>query len=143
MSDYELKRSISDIQSKIASLDHSVMTAARRDRPRPGGLVARYAAVELLARAQKRSRADVAREFGTDRDLARLIELKGAMAPAQTTVAGWAAELVATVVQDIADNLLPQTACRNCAARAWPMASSTAASPACRFISRRRAADLF
>jgi hypothetical protein len=32
------------------------------------------------------------------------------MTPAMTSVAGWAAELTATVVQDIADNMLPASA---------------------------------
>lgn len=40
-------------------------------------------------------------------DLAHLIELKAAVTPAMTTATGWAAELAAVVVVDIATNLLP------------------------------------
>ena len=55
---------------------------------------------------------DVARQhFANDRDLRHhLIELKGAVTPAQSTVATWATELAAVTVADIADNLLPQSA---------------------------------
>lgn len=45
--------------------------------------------------------------FAADRDLSHLIELKGAVSPAMTGVAGWASELAATVVVDVATNLLP------------------------------------
>ena len=47
--------------------------------------------------------------FADDRDLAHLIELKAAVSPAMTGVAGWAAELAAVVVVDVATNLLPAT----------------------------------
>src|SRR4029450_2243398 len=54
---------------------------------------------------------DVARQhFADDRDLARLIEIRAAVTPAMTGVAGWAAALAAVVVQDVADNLLPASA---------------------------------
>jgi hypothetical protein len=78
---------------------------------RPAGLVARYALVSVLARMERHGIADVARQhFPRDTDLSGLIEVKTAIGPAQTTVTGWAAELVGTTVQDIADRLLPQTA---------------------------------
>lgn len=84
-----------------------------RALPRPGGLVARFAAVELLARSEKRLREAVgsAATFRRRLELAHLIEMKSAVAPAQTTatVATWATELVAEAVQDVADNL-PETA---------------------------------
>jgi hypothetical protein len=83
-------------------------TPSSRALPRPGGLVARLAACHLIAHREKRQPEDVAKQyFGGDRDLAHLVELRGAVTPAMTGVAGWAAELAATVVQDVADNLLP------------------------------------
>jgi hypothetical protein len=63
------------------------------------GLVARLAACHLIAHKEKRRPADVCRQhFADDRDLANLIELKGAVTPAQTTVATWAAELAACLL---------------------------------------------
>jgi hypothetical protein len=73
--------------------------------------VARYAACTLIALKAKRSREAIATQhFAADRDLARLIELKAAVTPAMTGVAGWASELAAVVVVDIATNLLPASA---------------------------------
>jgi Phage capsid family len=104
-----MKREFRDARSVLSRLGHQTRKLFEpRLRARPGGLTARFAVCELFARTERRKPADVARQhFADDRDLARLIELKGAVAPAQTTVAGWAAELAAVVVQDIADNLLP------------------------------------
>jgi hypothetical protein len=63
-----------------------------------GLAVARLAACHLIAHKEKRRPAGVCRQhFAVDRDLANLIELKGAVTPAQTTVATWAAELAAVV----------------------------------------------
>ena len=57
--DYELKRSISDIQSKIASLDFSVMAASRRAAsPSPRDLITRVATCYLLGR--QKTKANVA-----------------------------------------------------------------------------------
>jgi hypothetical protein len=65
----------------------------------------------------------VARQrFADDRDLAHLIEIKTAVAPEQSTVATCAGELAATVVQDVADNLLPESALAQ--SRAVSLASS-------------------
>lgn len=44
--------------------------------------------------------------FAADRDLTHLIELKAAVTPAMTTVAGWASELSAVSVADVAPSLL-------------------------------------
>ncbi len=95
----------------VSRLDTQVRRLVEpRARPRPGGLVARFAACELLAHTEKRLPAAVAKQhFADDRDLAHLIKLKSATSPAQTTVATWASELAAVVVQDVADNLLPQS----------------------------------
>jgi hypothetical protein len=107
-----VRREFRDVHAVVSRLDHQTRKLFEPSaRPRPGGLVARLATVQLLASSARRQPADVAKQhFGDDRDLSHLIEFKGAMAPAQTTVAGWAAELTAIVVQDIADNLLPQSA---------------------------------
>jgi hypothetical protein len=62
-------------------------------------MVARFAACKLIARAEKRHPEDVGRQyFGADHELGQLITMKAATTPAQTTVAGWAAELAAVVV---------------------------------------------
>src|SRR5262245_7310775 len=59
--DIELRRSISDIQSKLGSLDHRVLKLSGHTGPRrPGGLVARWAAVELLAKAEHVPPAQIA-----------------------------------------------------------------------------------
>jgi hypothetical protein len=93
-------------------------------------LAVRFATVELPSRTEKRPTAAVARQhFADDRELAHLVEFKSAMAPAQTGVAGWAAELAAIVVQDVADW---QARWRNRAALACHTCSSRAPSPACR-----------
>ena len=50
MTDYELKRSIADIQSRIASLD-AIVTAARRAQPRPAWQDCRTELSETASRA--------------------------------------------------------------------------------------------
>lgn len=108
--DYAIQRSISDIQSRIASLDHSVMAAAHA-RHRSGSLIARLATCELLATIENQKPVDICRQhFGSDRDLSRLIATRAASGPALTTQTTWAAELAAVVVADIADNMLPSSA---------------------------------
>ena len=73
---------------------------------RPAGLVARLAAVHLLAKAERCQPAEFARQhFARDTDLHHLI--RTASGPAMTTGSGWAAELAAVTVADIATNLLP------------------------------------
>ena len=98
-----LQRSLSDIQSKISSLDARMTAAASRARPR--SLVTRRATAELLARAGNCEPADVAAQRWP-----RDHQLRAAVAPAQTTVAGWAAELVGTVIEDITGSLLGASA---------------------------------
>jgi len=60
--DFQTQRVLSDIQSGIARLDASVR-AARRALPRPGGLVARMAYSQLLAKSYRRQPADVAAQI--------------------------------------------------------------------------------
>ncbi len=78
--DYELKRSISDIQSGIARLDSS----ARRRPARPGQAIIQRAAAQL------------ARVCGDDA-LAHAMETKAATSPAMTSVTSWASELTLPV----------------------------------------------
>jgi hypothetical protein len=94
-----VRREFKDVHAVVSRLDTQVRRLAQpRARPRPGGLVARLAACHLIAHKEKRRPAGVCRQhFAVDRDLANLIELKGAVTPAQTTVATWAAELAAVV----------------------------------------------
>jgi hypothetical protein len=97
--DFQTQRVLSDIQSRIASLDASV-TAARRAQPRPG-LTARVVVARLLARSERSEAHDIAAQHGP-----RDHELRAAVAPAMTGVAGWAAELTSTVIADVSSTLL-------------------------------------
>jgi hypothetical protein len=135
-----VRREFLDVHAIASCLDHQVPRAM----PRPGGLVARFAACKLIAHREKRQPVDVCRQhFAADRDLAHLIELKAAVTPGQTTVATWAAELAAVVWCRTSPTICCRRRCwRNCAASAWPMGSLTARSHGCRCIRRRRAAAL-
>ena len=97
--DYELKRAISDIQSRISSLDYQFRKPSepRRD----GSLVARMAAALLIGRASKRPPSAVAAQLWPHD-----VHLKAARGPALTGQAAWAAELVAVVTADISDRML-------------------------------------
>ena len=103
------RRELRDVRAVVANIDHRTRKLIEPVAiHRPAGLVARYAACKLIAIKEKRSADDVAKQhFAADRDLSHLIELKGAVSPAMTGVAGWASELAATVVVDVATNLLP------------------------------------
>ena len=98
-----LQRAISDIQSKIAGIDARMTAAARRDRPR--SLVTRRAAAELFARVSNCDASDIAAQKWP-----RDHQLRAAVAPARTDTAGWAAELVATVIEDVSSTLLGASA---------------------------------
>jgi hypothetical protein len=99
MSDYELKRSLSDIQSKIASLEHSVMAARRAPATSRQRLFARVVACHVLSKRLARPAAAIAAEdYGNDPGLLRALAAPGmigkaASGPARTDTAGWAAEL--------------------------------------------------
>jgi hypothetical protein len=140
-----LKREFRDVHAVVSRLDTQVR---RLVEPvaihRPAGLVARYAACTLIALKAKRSPEAIATQhFAADRDLARLIELKAAVTPAMTGVAGWASELAAVVVVDIATNCCRQARWRSCAPPAARiMRLSMAPWRACRCIRRRRRAAL-
>jgi hypothetical protein len=107
-----VRREFRDVHAVVSRLDHQVR---RLVEPvaihRPAGLVARHAACKLIALKEKRWAEAIAKQhFADDRDLAHLIELKAAVTSAMTTVSGWATELAAVVVVDIATNLLPASA---------------------------------
>ena len=92
-------------------------------------------ACQLIARAKRSDPVDVARQhFADDRDLRAPDRDEGAVAPAQTSVAGWAAELAAIMVQDIADNLLPQSALAQLRATSGLCVHRRRVSRACRHI---------
>lgn len=107
-----MRSELRDVRSVAANIDHRTRKQFEPQTiHRAGGLMARFAAVELMARAQKRKAADVAQQlFRDDIDLAHLIEIRGAVGPALSSQAGWASELAAVVVQDVADNMMPQSA---------------------------------
>lgn len=93
----------------------------RRQRTAPPN---RQAAAVLAARSAAapggRGGMRLRQYFARDTDLAHWIEPKAAIAPAQNTVAGWAAELAAAVVVDIATNLLPASVLAQTARRERP-----------------------
>jgi hypothetical protein len=86
-----VRREFRDAHAVVSRLDTQMRRLVEpRALPRPGGLVARFAAVGLIARAEKRNGEAVAKQyFPDDRDLAQLITWKSATRPAMTTVAGW------------------------------------------------------
>lgn len=95
-----------DTRSAVGNLDYRIskLLDGRKTADRDGSLIIRTAACKLIASAYKQSPIAVARQFWGDD-----IELKSAVAPAQTTVAGWAAELLAVVTSELSDRLLPET----------------------------------
>jgi hypothetical protein len=72
-----VRREFRDVHAVVSRLDTQVRRLVEpQARPRPGGLVARFAACQLIAQSEKRRPADVAKQhFADDRDLAHLIEL--------------------------------------------------------------------
>ena len=116
--DQQLMRSIDRRLDEQKSLLIHLDRQGRQNRDRkpialdrPASLVARAAACHLLAKTARSDPERIARQhFAADRDLAHLIQLKAGVSPAMTEVTTWAAELVGTVVADIATNLLPASA---------------------------------
>lgn len=107
-----LKRQVRDVQSVAGNVQHMLrqLTGGRASIDRPGGLVARAAVCAALGHTQNRNADDIARQhFATDRDLDRLLTLKAAVNPANSTIATWAAELIQMVTTDISDRLIPQS----------------------------------
>ena len=84
------RRELRDVRAVVANIDHRTRKLIPVAIHRPAGLVARYAACKLIAIREKRQPDAVAKQhFAADRELAHLIELKAAVTPAMTTVAGW------------------------------------------------------
>jgi hypothetical protein len=73
-----VRREFRDVHAVVSRLDTQVRRLVEpRALPRPGGLVARLAACQLIARAEKRHAIDVSRQyFADDRDLAHLMSSK-------------------------------------------------------------------
>ncbi len=106
-----LRRQIRDVSAMLGIIDHRTRKLGEPELRRPGGLCARMATVALLSRMEKRPPdAIVKQHFSGDRELAQLLEFRSASGPAMTGTAGFAAELAATAVEDLATNLLPQSA---------------------------------
>jgi hypothetical protein len=105
------RRELRDTRSVVANIDHRTRRMVEpRSTERPAGLIARLCACAVLSRTERAPIDDIVRRhFGRDAELAQLIT-RAATGPAMTSGSGWASELVATVVADIADNLLPQSA---------------------------------
>lgn len=101
-----LRSEVRDARAIASNLDYKftrlVEGAGGNGGPRDGSLVIRAIACRLLSHIRHQAAAEVAGSFWP-RDL----KLRSAVAPAMTTVAGWAAELVGSMVADIADRLLP------------------------------------
>lgn len=94
-----------DTRSAVSAVDYHLNKLLDRDGGKPrrdGSLIIRMAACQLISVAYKQPVAAVARQFWPDD-----VQLKAAVAPARTDTTGWAAELVATVVAEIPDRLLP------------------------------------
>jgi hypothetical protein len=104
-----LRRELRDARAVVAAIDHKLSRLIVPETPqRPAGLCARLATCELLARMERTSVDAIAKmHFSNDLDLAQMIGLRNATAPAMTTVSGWAAELVGIFVQDLTDRMLP------------------------------------
>jgi hypothetical protein len=86
-----LRREVKDARAIASNLDYKItrLLDDHARRPRDGSLVVRIAACQALARSEKRQpEAIAAQHWPHD------VQLRAAVAPAQTTVAGWAAELV-------------------------------------------------
>src|SRR4051812_4390432 len=99
---------IERLNSRIAFLSRGVARLAREDHAehRQRSLTARLAACIVLASEKSATALDIARaSFPDDQVL-----LKAATAPAMTGVGGWAAELIAPLVLDVATSLLPASA---------------------------------
>ncbi|UPT98882.1 phage major capsid protein [Bradyrhizobium barranii subsp. apii] len=99
-----MRSELRDVRSVVNRVDHKTARLAAVNSPaiRDGSLIIRMAASQLIARAEKRTPIAVAAQLWGDD-----FQLRAAVAPAQTTVVTWAAELLATVTAEIPDRLLP------------------------------------
>ncbi|MGY3122751.1 hypothetical protein ACVWXQ_006688 [Bradyrhizobium sp. S3.14.4] len=111
--EFEPRRQLSDIQSQVSKLTARLS----RDRgPSPRDVLVRSVMCKVLATLHKSSPQAVADQlFPYQRDIAQAIRtpgsvLKAAVAPAQTTVAGWASELVTAGVLGTLQIVAPASA---------------------------------
>jgi hypothetical protein len=98
-----LRSEVRDARAIASNVDHKLtrLIEGANARPREGSIVARLAAAQLLAKAERRSVAAVAAQ-----NWPHDIQLRSAVAPAMSGTSGWAAELVQVVTADIADRML-------------------------------------
>jgi len=98
------RREIRDCRSLASNVDHKLTRLIEHgdgESQRDGSLVVRLAACRVLARAERTTPAAIAAERWPQD-----YQLKAATGPALTGQSGWASELIATVIVDIADRLL-------------------------------------
>jgi hypothetical protein len=107
--DYEIRRSVADIQSKIASLDHRVlrMTAGTPGNPQVGDRFFKLALASLY-------------RLRGDHERAERLEQRAAVNPARTDVSGWAAELAGSTAGGLLLAITKQSAYATLAARTQP-----------------------
>ncbi|MET4086671.1 phage major capsid protein [Bradyrhizobium sp. S3.5.5] len=99
-----MRSELRDVRSVVNRVDHKTarLAAVNSTATRDGSLIIRMAASQLIARAEKRTPIAVAAQLWADDT-----QLRAAVAPAQTSVTTWAAELFATVTAEIPNRLLP------------------------------------
>jgi hypothetical protein len=107
---YEISRAVRDTQSRMSAVDHKIsrLTAGRADRLTPAAAIIRSTVCKLIAQSApmpSETAEDVCeRLYGRTKGAAAVRRavsdlgavLRAAVNPAQTTVAGWAAELAAS-----------------------------------------------
>lgn len=110
---FEQRRQLTDIQSQISKLTARL---SQGSGPSPRDVLARSVMCRVLAVQHKSTPQAVAEQlFPYQRDIAQAIRspgsvLKGAVAPAMTTVAGWASELVTPTVLGVLPIIAPRSA---------------------------------
>ncbi|MEY9394351.1 HK97 family phage major capsid protein [Bradyrhizobium japonicum] len=110
---FEQRRQLTDIQSQISKLTARL---SRGSGPSPRDVLVRSVMCKVLANLHKSTPQAVAEQlFPYQRDIAQAIRtpgsvLKAAVAPAQTTVAGWASELVTPTVLGVLPIIAPRSA---------------------------------
>ena len=109
-----LNREFRDVHSMVSRLDASMATA-RRAPPSPQRLLCRVAVCHILGRRKARSAAAAASEiYSNDPAVLKALAAPGligkaAIAPAQTTVTAWAAELVSSGNLDFLQLIAPSS----------------------------------
>ncbi|MCS3496193.1 hypothetical protein M2189_004847 [Bradyrhizobium japonicum] len=109
---FEQRRQLSDIQSQISKL---TARFSRGSGPSPCDVLVRSVMCKVLATLHKSTPIAVAEQlFPYQRDIAQAIRTPGsvlkAVAPAMTTVAGWASELVTPTVLGVLPIIAPRSA---------------------------------